>query len=517
MSFIQRVIPNFTIRRVAHTAAILGSIALLAALIVYLSESALTTPVFVLLVIGLGGLSIWLVLAPDELRDWLMGRQVYYGIGSFILTLIVIAIATVGYSLAVEQNVIIDLTETQNYTISQPSINVLENIENRLRVLSAQAESAGIESDLHFRLVGFYTREQLRDQKSAEFLLRQYVEASTAGLRLEFYDPDVNPLLARQFGYSVIFDNTQITSGPIFLALYDGDQLLTVENIGEPTERNVQNAMLRISLAGEFKVYFIQGQLEADITIESDVGYSAAALILRERGILVDTLRLQDVEAIPEDATAIVILGAQAPYSQAQVDKIADYIERGGRMLVLADPPYADSRDSTLPNRFMLEGDSFNTYLWETFGVRFRENLVADPASSARNEFILTGLRVNTGSPPLRDFQNVPMVMTLARSLDIVEQPTEKQAEYVRSIMILAATSAFGERNLQVVDLGNLSEFDPNVDDAGDQVLATAIYRVNELEQEVQPRIILIGDSDWLANLYISPEDGSDGVLGNIL
>lgn len=517
MAFWGRIIPGFTVRRAAHIAAIIGGLGLLIALIIYLSESELSTPAFVVLVIGLAGISIWLLLAPDELRDWLTGRQVYYGTGTFILVVIVVAMATVGYTLALDQNVIIDLTETQNYTISQSSKDVLQNIENRLNQLTRQAEGAGFDTDFHFALVGFYTREELRDQKSAEFLLRQYVEASNADLRLQFYDPDVNPLLARSFGYSVTFENTQITSGPIFLALYDGDILLSVENVGLPTERNVQNAMLRVSLSGEFKVYFIEGQLELDITNQSDIGLSAAAITLQQRGIIVDTLRLQDVEAIPEDATAIIIAGAQAPYSQAQVDKISAYIERGGRMLVLADPPYADSADSSLPNTFMLQDDSFNTYLWETFGVRFNENVVADPSSSARNEFILQGLRVNTGSPPVRDFQNVPLVMILARSLEITSQPTIEQADYVRSVMLLAATSAFGERSLQVIDLANLSEFDPAVDDAGDQILGVAIYRANELEQEVQPRIILIGDSDWLANISISPEDGSDGVLGNIL
>ncbi len=519
MDFLQRIIPGFTLRRAAHGSAIVGGLGLLGALIIYLSQSSLTTPAFALLVVGLAGITIWLVLAPDELRDWLTGRQVYYGIGTFILVVVVIAIATVGYSLALERNIVVDLTETQNYTISQASINVLNNIENRLAGLTAQAAAAGVETDLHFRMVGFYTREQLRDQKSAEFLLRQYIEESDAGLRLVFYDPDVNPLLASSFGYRLTFDNTQVTSGPIFLALYDGDQLVNIENIGTPTERNVQNAMLRISLSGEYKVYFIQGQLEADIENRSDIGLSAAALVLQQRGILVATLRLQDVDAIPDDATAIIIAGAQAPYSQAQVDKIAAYIQAGGRMLVLADPPYADSSDSAFPNTFMLENDAFSRYLWDEFGVRFRENVVADPASSARNEFVLAGLRINTGSPPVSSFQNVPVFMVLARSLEIVPQPTPdtNQDQYIRSIMILAATSAFGERSLQVIDLGNLSQFDPEVDDGGDQVLGVALYRTDELEQEIQPRIVLIGDSDWLTNGFISPEDGSEGILGNIL
>lgn len=523
MGFLQRIIPGFTWRRFAHAAAVVGAVSLLIALVFYLSESELSTLGFAFLVLGMAGVSVWLLLAPDELRDWLTGRQVYYGTGTVILIVVVIAMAVVGYSVALSQNVVVDLTETQNYSISQPSINVLNDLEGRLDLLEADAAAAGVETDFHFRLVGFYTRQQLRDQKSAEFLLRQYVEASSDDrVRLEFYDPDVDPLIARSYGYSLTFDNTQLTSGPVYLALYDGDQRLALENVGVPTERTVQNAMLRISLIGEFKVYFIEGQLEYDINVDSDIGLSGAAFLLTQRGIIVETLRLADVEAIPADATAIVIPGAQAPYSQTQIDKIDAYIERGGRMLVLADPPYVDTRPDvadTFTNQFLLEDSNFNNYLWDTFGVRFRDNAVVDPASSSRSEFVLTGLRVNTGSPPVRDFQNTVLVMAFARSLDIIEapQPDTPPADYVQSVMILGATSAYGERSIQEVDLGNLSEYDPAVDDGGDQVVGVAVYRRNEVEQDAQPRVILIGDTDWMTNAFILPEDGSEGVLGNIL
>lgn len=520
MDTIQKLFPSLQAKHLLRWLAMIGAVALLTTLIIYLIDDGLPTIAFITLVIGVVGVGAWVIFAPDEVAAWLAGRQVYYGTGSVLLVVVIIGIAAVGYSLARSQNIIVDITESQDFTISQPSINVLNDLETRLSVSNANTGR-----DLSLGFVSFYSREELRERQATEFLLRQYETESQGLLSVEFIDPDVEPLLARSFGYEIRLGSGDPLSGPSYLVVYENDQALRIEEIGVPNERNIQNAMLRILIDGQFKVYFVTGQLELDPTVESDIGISELYRALPAAGFLVDTLSLSEVEEIPADADTIVIAGAQFAFPQSHVDKIDAYIQRGGRMLIMADPPYVDSRsqgEAAFTNEFLLEESRLNQYLWNEFGIRVQENAVADPNSSARNEFILSGsgLRVNTlASSVMSDFPQVEMALILARSIEMViePEPDTNQGLYIRSILLSSTDAAFGERSLTVVDRGNLADFDPEVDDSGPLFLAVSARRASEAEQDSQPRVIVIGDSDWASNAFIAPEDGSLGLEGNII
>lgn len=493
-------IPKHWLRR----GAVLGALALLTAFVIFLIEEDLSTPVFGLLVVGVVGLGAWILLAPDELRDWLTGRQIYYGTGSAILTVVVIGLAVAGYSLAEEQNLVRDLTDGQLYTIDKTSVRALEQMESRLAFGGFTA-----------RIVGFYNREELRQRKSAEYLLQQYVEKSDGSLSLEFIDPDMEPLLARQYGYSP-------TSGlgPLYLTIFDPNgNRVTIEPIGGPEEVRIATAMLRISVAGQFKVYFITGHLEYNAQGEGGLGLSGVFRSLPLAGINTDILDITTARAIPDDATAIVIAGAQLPYTQSDVDKIAAYMARGGRMLILADPPYADPISVVTPNTFLLENDPLNRYLWEEFGVRFREDLISDQASSIENEFVLLPARI--GPSPIMDeqLQSLAVYFTLTRSIELVDGSSTylpNQAAYRRDVIFATSDSAFGETNLRDIDLDNRANFVVGEDNPGPLAFAVSIRYVNELDADIQPRVVVMGDTDWLTNDFIAPSSGLDGIPGNI-
>ncbi|MCB9438068.1 MAG: GldG family protein [Anaerolineales bacterium] len=493
-------LPKHWLRRMA----VLGALALLAALIIYLAEDELNTVVFVLLVAGVVGVGAWMLLAPDELRDWLTGRQVYYGTGTAILTIIVIGFAVAGYSLAEQQNLVRDLTDAQIYTLDKTSVRALEQMESRLAFGGFTA-----------RIVGFYNREELRERKSAEYLLQQYAEKSTGLLTLEFIDPDIEPLMAQQFGYSPTLD-----LGPLYLVIYNSSgNRVTIEPIGGPEEVLISTAMLRISVAGQFKVYFITGHLEYSAQSEAGLGLSGVYTTLPLVGINTDTLDITTAEAIPSDATTIIIAGAQLPYTDSDVEKIAAYMASGGRMLVLADPPYADPISMVSPNTFMLTDDPLNRYLWDEFGVRMREDLISDVSSSIENEFVIVPARIGPSAIMDDQLQSLAVYFTLVRSIEMADDLgalTSTQAAYRRDVIYATSDDAFGETRLRDVNLEDEASFDADSDTAGPLAFAVSIRLVNELDSDIQPRVIIIGDTDWLTNDFIDPQSGIEGIPGNI-
>ena len=414
-----------------------------------------------------------------------------------------IVVTALGYAWIENQNIVRDATTYQIYSINESSRRAVQQLQQQLDRTNLRAE-----------LIGFYPRGSLREKQSANFLLRQFVDESDGLVELRYIDPDAEPLIAAQYGY-------QLGTGALYLAITDSrGQLIMFEPIGDANERLIATAMLRIAVAGQFKVYFITGHLEYEATGEGDLGLSSIYFGLPQAGISVDTLDLQLVDAIPDDATAIVIAGAQTPIPQSQVDMIAAYMQRGGRLLILADPPYADPRVAGFDNTFLLENSAFNNYLWREFGVRVTETLVSDAGSSIRNEFNLAVTRINIGAEILANFERVGIQFPLARAIEVVGEVTEpntNQALYQRDVMLLTTEQAFGERSLQDVDLSNLGNFDEDEDLSGVLYLAVAVRRINDLNQTDQPRLVIMGDTDWLTNGFINPEDGSQGLVGNLL
>jgi hypothetical protein len=521
-------IANIPLRRLLRWGANLGALLLLVTLIIYLAESELGTLGFATLVAGVIGIGAWVMLAPDEIAAWLSGRQVYYGTGSVLIVVVVSGIAIVGYSIVLDRNILVDLTESQNFTISEPSVIALQEFEATLEQAETRLSQAeGRDITYEARLIGFYTREELRDQRAAEFLLRQFIEESSGKLTLDFIDPDIEPGLAAQFGYE---GGVNPLGGPVFLAIYSNTQpgvpVRPPENIGVPDERTVQNALRRIVIDGAYKFYFVTGQEELDTSAENDPGISLIYRTLPGNGVLIDTLNLRDADAVPDDATAIIIPRPLARFSQSNVDKIRAYMDAGGRMFVLSDPPIVDPPiEVGLQNQFLREGSPFSDYLWEEFGVRFQDNLVVDPdvnRAFVPSEFIIAGSGVQVNTSPgsaLSGIGQEEVVFNLVRSVEInfSPEPGTAPAGYVRTPLIFAREGAYGETQLESVQRENLSEFDPAVDDESPLVIAATVRRIEEFDQETQPRLVLVGDSDWITNGFLAPEDGTAGVTGNFI
>lgn len=511
MQVLQRFFPNLTPHKFARWSAIVGSVALVMALITYLVQDTLGTLGFGALVIGVVGLGSWILIAPDELRAWLSGRQVYYGTGTIIVIVLVLALVIAGYSYVERQNIVHDLTEFQAFTISDTSVQALRQLELRLEGTGYTAQ-----------IVGFYSRQNLGNREASAVLLRQFIEKSNGLLSLNFYDPEIEPFLANQYGYGLA-SSTGIETGPLYLSIFDPNgTLYTFEDIGDANERSIATAMLRVAVAGEFHVYFLVGHNEYQTNVSSDIGLSGAFNILPRVGILASTLDLTTND-IPADATALIIAGPQSPFRQADVDKIAAYVERGGRLLITGDPPYVDPNIDIITNTAFLENDPLNLYLWSEFGVRFNTDIIVEQGIANENQFFYYMDNV-IGSEIIGGLGNTSVFFPLARSLKVVDFPIETLPDYIgnqvlyqRDLLFVSKETAFAETTLQSIDLGNLAQYDEGIDPQGRQIVGVAVRRRSEIDQEVQPRLVILGDTDWLTNAYIQPQDGSNGETGNIL
>jgi hypothetical protein len=121
---------------------------------------------------------------------------------------------------------------------------------------------------------------------------------------------------------------TREEGGPMGLASqvrFDGEKAMAQALDGLLSERG--------------QVYFAEGFGERRTADRRGEGLSQAAEFLSSRGFRIAPLDLARAGAVPNDCQVLVLAGPRKPYP-AEVEKaLAAYVERGGRLALLLDPP----------------------------------------------------------------------------------------------------------------------------------------------------------------------------------
>jgi gliding motility-associatede transport system auxiliary component len=127
-------------------------------------------------------------------------------------------------------------------------------------------------------------------------------------------------------------------------------------------------ALLDVTSVKPLKAYFLQGHGEHQIDSGDPVfGYLKLASILQQNCIKPEPLSLLGTNAVPADCNLLVIAGPRDAISDAELEKIEQYlINRGGRLLALFN--YGSFRKDTGLERLLAK-----------WGVDVGHNVVTDP------------------------------------------------------------------------------------------------------------------------------------------
>lgn len=240
----------------------------------------------------------------ENLREFLGERSTKYGTSTILASLFFIGILTSLNYLSTRYHHRFDLTEASVFSLSPQSKQVLENLENDLRL------QAFVEGGIH---------PELRD------LLQSYAFASPKA-SFEMIDPDRHPELAEK--YNIAAYNT--------VRVEYGESATTVT---QPSEETMTNAIIKVTRATQQTACFIEGHGEPDIDAAEDArGLSQAKQALVNENYQVRKLLLATEEKVPEDCSAIIIAGPQRPYLEHEVKAIEQYLQSGQPALFLLPP-----------------------------------------------------------------------------------------------------------------------------------------------------------------------------------
>jgi hypothetical protein len=495
----------FSCSDIAAGAGVIGVLALVSGGLIFLLSGQVSLWVFACAAVGAGGIGLWMWWAPGEFQAWMTGRQTRYGTTSVLISILFVGLVAYAYVLVDRANLTADLTSVQRYSLAGPTLDTIGQLRER---------------GYRARIVGFFSHNKLREQEAADILMRQYEAQGQGVIEVTYVDPDEQPDLADRYGYQPGFD------GQFILTVLDADgqprqrdvvtdsgqvvsRYVTIL-LGGANERDITTGLKTVASAGAFKIYFTVGHSERDLTQVNDTGISRLFVSLEGQGIGAEPLQLSDVMRIPDDASAVLIVGAWQDFTDAEVTLLDEYIQRGGRLGIFADPPLVEAATvGETGNTFLQEGDPLNTYLWNEFGVRVRDGLVIETKPELINgsEWIPI---INTIAPHtiMSDERDQPIYMDFVRPLELVTSPDERQGQYVREPLLFTSEESFGETDLTQF-LNSQIAYDPQSDMAGPLLVGVTVRRQLEFQQAEQPRIVIIGDSDFLKNEYVKQYPGN--------
>lgn len=203
---------------------------------------------------------------------------------------------------------------------------------------------AGAEGELECSV--FMARKDRRFRNAAQTMRAFKREADGLGgirLSLRFVDPRWD------LGQAERLVRTGAAENSVVLRI--GRRLVSVPVENGLGEREVASAILRLTAAAKNRnVYWTAGHGEASFADYSPWGMSDIARELARDGFRNLELRTASaVEAVPSDCALVLVAGAKTDFSRAEIAQLEQYLNGGGRLLVLTGETGDSGANALLP------------------------------------------------------------------------------------------------------------------------------------------------------------------------
>ncbi len=402
------------------------------------------------------GLAAYGIMAPDNVRRFITGRQARYGSNSLIMFLAVIGILIIVNVLAYQYPMSKDFTENQTNTLANETLQALATLPEKVTATA------------------FYSSRL--STADAEKLLENFKSNSRGKFDFHFVDPDTNPVAARQAGVT--------GDGKIMLMMGTNKEIAT-----SATEQDLTRALIRLINPEQHVIYFLTGHGEADTSSTGgDTSYSIASTTLQSKNYTVKPLNLLADRNIPSDAQTIVIAGPQKPLSQEEVDSLKKYVDSGHSLVVMEDP--------TFLTKFGDSPDPLAQYLATDWGITLDNDLIIDLQSS-RGPLYATAVS-RAQNHPITQNMTLTAIFPQARSVTMGNPP----AGVTDTSLIQTSSNSWGETDFASL-AANQAKYDEGQDIPGP--LSMAVAGENKA---TKGRVVVFGNS-------IFAENGAFDAFGN--
>jgi gliding motility-associatede transport system auxiliary component len=452
------------VRRLADVAFYLGLVALAAAVI---QPFALPTQGrFWRPLVATGIVLVVLSSLPwlAGLRQKLGARTMSYGLNAAVSILLILGVVGFVEALSARHSARLDLTENKRRSLSPQTVSVLR----------------GLKTDVN--VVGFFRSDQ-PGKRVAEDLFKQYAGFAGKKFTWKIVDPDSDPAMARRYGiesYGTIVLETKARS----------------EKVLDAEEEKLTNGLVKVTREGKRTVYVMQGHGEHEIGNTDRPGFSEAKGALEKSNYEVKPLVLARVTTLPDDAAVVVIPGPRTDLFPPEIDALDGYLNKGGKVLAMVDPPFPAKMQDGAIKRFLAR-----------WGIDLGDNLVVELSPIGRLFGIgpeVPIIQQYEPHPITRDLAGITTLFPLTRTVTPV-----KTLPAGVNVQPLAKTSpeSWGETDRQALEQGTAKP-DPQ-DPKGPLPVAAVVTKD-------KARIVVYGTSNLATNQFLNVQGNRDFFLNTV-
>ena len=292
---------------------------------------------WICLLLALISLAIFVRLRFSDFMNFFISRQARYGANVALSIVGVIGIVVFVNAIVVRQfNKQVDLTKLQLYTLSEQTRTVLKDLKKEIRVTA------------------FFSDDTSQSAARAKDMLELY-QRETELLTFSFKNPYIDLQLSSK--YQLRYDGTII---------FDSED--RYEKVAAVEEQKFTSAILKLIRDETKKVYFLVGHKEHEIGDFNNDGYSEVRTELENQNYAAFSLSLLTEPDIPADCELLVIAGPKNALTRNEINIVAKYLRRSGKLFLMLDPSVASAEDV---NRGLIG-------LMKRWGIAIGNDLVID-------------------------------------------------------------------------------------------------------------------------------------------
>jgi gliding motility-associatede transport system auxiliary component len=384
------------------------------------------------------------------------GTRLQLQLQKYLFILLLLAAAGLLAWLSNQHSMQFDWTANRRNTLSQSSIELLRALKHPVNV-------------------NVYTQDDNAVHTAVDEIMKRY-QRFKSDFHYRLLNPDIDIESAQL---------DKISEYGQYIIDYNGRK----ETVTSLSENAISSALLRLSRSGGKSVVFLTGHGERNPAGDNNISYTKLAGALSLKGITSEALNLMQ-SAIPDDTGVLVIAAPDHELGPGELEHIDKYIERGGNLFWLMDPGSMQGMDE----------------LAHRLGMRFLDGIVVDNNTNLRET-----LRIqHPAMIPVLDYFPHAITRNLQyNTLFPISRGIEQVDDnWQASVIAQSLPQSWAETS----QLGGEFAYEPeNGDVQGPIKIIMALERVliapadkhADKPVKASQRVVIAGDSDFLANSYI--------------
>jgi ABC-type uncharacterized transport system involved in gliding motility auxiliary subunit len=288
-----------------------------------------------------------------------------------------------------------DTTASGLYTLSPQTVKILGELDEPLHATA------------------FFEPDTPAQQEATQ--LFEQCRAASRQFDYRFVDPDKHPAEAQR--HNITQYNTTL--------LAQGEREVKIAGF---TESDLTSGLIRVTRETRRQIRFTSGHGERPLRGLDRDGFDSAARALEGQGFETSELLLLEAGAVPKDTDVLVVAGPRKPLLPEEIKALNDYLDRGGSMVLLADP------DSTADFSALLD----------PWGIKTPQEVIIDPTS--RLVGVDFTVPVVSQYPPneITEGFNLACIFPVCRPVQ-----EEERAGVTQTVIARTGPDAWGETDIQ--------------------------------------------------------------------